>query len=161
MRPKLAITLDRNPQQNKTTALRNVKYRVILRIVAFTSEDKFFTFFRIARHVVLFRPCHELFHKVITRITLITNRSNYCRVISIFEKSGRIVIRNFQVIQKYTKWIRPAYASLGGSLVLNDLPVIEVIIRENSLLPSKKEAMVPMNDVRLRGSCLRLADNLL
>ena len=48
MCPKLTITLDRNPQCNKTTALRNVKYGVILRIVAFTSEDKFFTFFRIA-----------------------------------------------------------------------------------------------------------------
>ena len=43
MRPKLGITLDRNLQQNKTTPLRNVKYRVILRInVALsTSEDKF------------------------------------------------------------------------------------------------------------------------
>ena len=45
-----------------------------MRVVAFTSEDTFFTFFRIARHVVLFRPCHELSHKVSRRITLITNR---------------------------------------------------------------------------------------
>ena len=52
------------------------------------------------------------------------------------------------------------YASLGFSLV-NDLPVTEVIIIENSLLPSNQEAMVPINDVRLRGSWLSSADNLL
>ena len=55
MRLKLTITLDRNLQQNNTTALTNVKYGVISRIVAFTSENKFFTFFRIARHFVLKR----------------------------------------------------------------------------------------------------------
>ena len=160
MCPKLTITLDRNPKQNKTTALRNVKYGVILRIVAFTSEDTFFTFLRIARHVVLFRSCHELSHKVSRRITLITNRRHYCRVIGIFKQSRSIVTRNFQVIQKYIKQIRPAYTSLGGSIV-NDLPVTQVIIIENSLLPSNQEAMVPINDVRIEESCLRLADNLL
>ena len=34
--------------------------------------------------------------------------------------------------------MRPAYASLGGSLV-NDLPVTEVIIVENSLLRTKQK----------------------
>ena len=48
MRLKLAITLDRNLQQNNTTALTSVKYGVVSRLVAFTSENKFFTFFRIA-----------------------------------------------------------------------------------------------------------------
>jgi len=54
----------------------------------------------------------------------------------------------------------PAYASLGGSLV-NDLPVTEVIIIDNTLLPNNQEAMVPINGVWLKGSCLSLADNLL
>ena len=49
---------------------------------------------------------------------------------------------------------------MGGPLV-NDLPVAEVIIIENLLLPSNQEAMVPINDVRIEGSCLCLADNLL
>ena len=49
---------------------------------------------------------------------------------------------------------------MGGPLV-NDLPVAEVIIIENLLLPSNQEAMVPINDVRIEGSCLSLADNLL
>ena len=55
MRLKLTITLDRNLQQNNTTVLTSVKYGVISRLVAFTSENKFFTFFRIAWHVVLKR----------------------------------------------------------------------------------------------------------
>ena len=109
---------------------------------------------------IIFRPCHELSHKVSRRITLITNRRHHFRVISIFKQSRSIVIRNFQVIQKYIKQISPAYASLGGSLV-NDVPVTEVIIIENSLLLSNQEAMVPINDVRFEGSCLSLADNLL
>ena len=46
--------------------------------------------------------------------------------------------------------MRPAYASLGGSFV-NDLPVTEAIIIENSLLPSKQEAIVPINDVGIGG----------
>ena len=52
---KLTITLDRSLQQNNTTALTNVKYGVISRLAAFTSENKFFTFFQIAWHVVLKR----------------------------------------------------------------------------------------------------------
>ena len=44
MRPKPAITLDRNLQKNKTTALRNVKYGVILRAVVFPSENTFLHF---------------------------------------------------------------------------------------------------------------------
>ena len=47
-------------------------------------------------------------------------------------------------------YIRPAYASLHGFLV-SDLPVTEVIIIGNSLVPSKQEAMVPINDVRTEG----------
>ena len=53
MRPKLAITLDRNPQYTRLLH-RGMSNTIILRInFAFsTSEDKFFTFFRIARHVL-------------------------------------------------------------------------------------------------------------
>ena len=44
MRPKPAITLDRNLLKNKTTALRNDKYGVILRAVVFPSENTFLHF---------------------------------------------------------------------------------------------------------------------
>ena len=46
--------------------------------------------------------------------------------------------------------MRRAYASLHDFLV-SDLPVTEVIIIGNSLVPSNQEAMVPINDVRTEG----------
>ena len=46
--------------------------------------------------------------------------------------------------------MRRGYASLHGFLV-SDLPVTQVIIIGNSLVPSKQEAMVPINDVRTEG----------